>query len=231
MKVALIEPDIDKSAQTIFAGNNALEPLGLEYLASVAIDAGWEAKVFVERIIGDQLVDEIVNYNPDLIGLTCLSCNSKRMLLLARKLKGLILCNIVVGGYHASAVPEQLAKEECIDWVVIGEGEHAFQSILKSFHDASGDDLNRKVLKSSRVKSLAELPFPQRDVTILESCRLLGLMVPAPSEQQRVASVAISRGCPNNCEFCSSRSVWGTRYYTSSIRKFCGGAKISRLRI
>lgn len=209
MRVALVEPDISPQSHTIFAGNNELEPLGLEYLAGAATEIGWDARVYVERILGSRLLDELVTFRPEVVGITCLTCNSNHALELAREIKKHIPCQTVMGGYHASSVPAELALQSCVDWVAVGEGERAFCTLLKNMEAGNGTCSTGKIVSAERIGDLAVLPRPQRDVSILSNSRILGLMVPSPSEQTRVASVCTLRGCHNSCQFCASGVMWG----------------------
>ncbi len=42
---------------------------------------------------------------------------------------------IVFGGSHATALPEQLLKEDFVDFVIIGEGELPFPKLVENIHD------------------------------------------------------------------------------------------------
>ncbi len=220
MRVAFIEPDIQSSSQTVYAGNNALEPLGLEYLAGEAVQLGWETKVFVERLLHDRLIEAVVTFNPDVVGITSLTCNSLHAIDLAKTIKDVLGCMIVMGGYHASALPDEIASCEFIDYVVVGEGERVMAGILQAVEAGACRRHDEKITSSTRICNLAFLPRPVRSEEILSGCRLLGLMVPAPTVQKRVAAVSTSRGCINSCEFCSSGVVWGRQVFTRPANDF-----------
>ncbi len=210
MRVALVEPQIMAGAHTIYAGNNALEPLGLEYLAGVALRRGWEPLVLSERVMGGRLMDELARWTPDVVAVTSLTCNANCAREIARTAKVELGCTTIAGGYHASAMPEYFANEVGVDYVVVGEGELAFDRILAEIESGVSKERGR-IVSAPRRLGFSELPWPMRSEQILWNSRLLGLMVPSPSRQNRVAAISASRGCPNSCQFCATSSVWGQR--------------------
>jgi anaerobic magnesium-protoporphyrin IX monomethyl ester cyclase len=227
MRAAFVEPRLAPGAHTVFAGNNALEPLGIEYLASVAMSQGWDVRILSERILGDRLFDELAAFVPQLVAVTSLTCNANRAKRLAIWAKSELNCVTVIGGYHASALPEFFADDRSVDVVVVGEGEHAFGQVLQDVR-AGADSPPGRVLGPDRRLPFSALPWPVRVDPLLRSSRLLGLMVPAPSQQDKVAVISASRGCPNSCHFCANQTVWGERHVAlRSPQDFA--AELSRL--
>ncbi len=210
MRAAFVEPKLAPGAQTVFAGNNALEPLGLEYLASVAIGQGWDVRILSECILGAGLFNDLVAFAPHLVAVTSLTCNANRAKRIAVTAKSELNCVTVIGGYHASALPEFFAVDRSVDVVVVGEGEHSFAQVLRDVRDGERAPPG-KVLGPDRRLPFSALPWPVRADPLLRSSRLLGLMLPAPSKQDKIAVVSASRGCPNSCRFCANRTVWGER--------------------
>ena len=49
----------------------------------------------------------------------------------AKKIKRELNVPIIVGGIHATALPEVLIKEDCFDMLCIGEGEEAMAELLE----------------------------------------------------------------------------------------------------
>jgi len=111
-------------------------------------------------------------------------------------------------------------EDSNIDFGVAGEGEEAFTSLLGVLAaDGDREELPGLLWRDAAGKpranppkviaDLNRLPPPVRSGEVLASCRVDGLVHPAPSEQRAVAQVMQSRGCPHACSFCASRLVFG----------------------
>jgi len=102
----------------------------------------------------------------------------------------------VAGGAHASALPDDVARD--FDFVVCGEGEHVFVDLLRRIELGQGRS-DRKVLCAEPIQDLDSLPFPdfyKFGVADGYTRRLNGLPV---------ISLDSSRGCEYRCRFCNSR--------------------------
>ena len=99
---------------------------------------------------------------------------------------------VVLGGLHATAVPEEAGEHA--DAVVVGEGESSWAAVL--------DDAESRRLKPfywpDGEFSLDEAPMPAFEM--LDMARYNRLTVQA------------SRGCPFQCEFCASSIMLTNRY-------------------
>ena len=144
-------------------GQYAEEPLGLGYIASYCkkytdvdikiIDAHIFAidKIFSNpdikfENIEKELIDSMVNYNPDIIGVSCLFHKlAKHAHVLIGKIKKCLPdVKIVIGGSYPTASPEHALRDANIDLAVIGEGEEAMLKILKFYRG----DLKQEELDS-----------------------------------------------------------------------------------
>ncbi|MFO0660162.1 MAG: cobalamin-dependent protein [Polyangiaceae bacterium] len=104
---------------------------------------------------------------------------------------------IAAGGYHVSARPDDIVFDGSpFDVAVIGEGEHALVQIIESV--SGGEPLRGKILDSSPVLSLDELP--PSDWSLLSRYRGVARQVATQ------AQVYLSRGCPFDCAFCMERA-------------------------
>jgi radical SAM superfamily enzyme YgiQ (UPF0313 family) len=105
---------------------------------------------------------------------------------------------VVLGGIHASAVPEEALRHA--DAVVIGEAEHVWGPLIE---DARADRLKR-LYRSGQLSDLAHLPLPRRDLLKKE-------MTFAPY------SLQTTRGCPFGCHFCSVTKFFGGTFRTRPV--------------
>ena len=188
MEIVLIQP---KSFHT-------WEALNLGYIASYAKKYGFDNFKFFSGFYDTD--DEIIAgcRDADIIGFTCTSPHIKHAEYLASKIKR--HDNYVVfGGVHPSCLPEQTLENENIDAVVAGEGEQAFLEILRGNRE--------RIVRLPYIKDLDALPFPDRRLIKQER----NIQVAFNDNGVRIASIFSSRGCPYNCVFCASHSVWSRK--------------------
>jgi radical SAM superfamily enzyme YgiQ (UPF0313 family) len=91
---------------------------------------------------------------------------------------------IIIGGIHASALPEEALLHA--DIVITGEGE----SVIR---DAVEENKSGQIIKAPPLRNLDDIPFP--DYSILKT----------PCE---VANVLTTRGCPFHCSFCTTSRMF-----------------------
>lgn len=144
------------------------------------------------------------------VGITTLTGGMIRNALeAAREAKRLRDVPIVWGGIHPSLLPEQTAKHELVDYVVEGEGEQAFGSLVKKL--AAGADVagipgvwHRKdgqVTGTPRgaLLDFGELPPPAYAVVDMENYI-------QNWRGKRMFFYQSSRGCPCHCAYCYNRA-------------------------
>ncbi|MCL6450206.1 MAG: B12-binding domain-containing radical SAM protein [Acetobacteraceae bacterium] len=104
---------------------------------------------------------------------------------------------VVVGGVHASVLPE-----EALEWtpaVAVGEAEALWPRLWE-------DIVHRRARGVYRAEGWADLtasPAPRYDLV-------------APADY-RSAPIQVSRGCPHGCEFCATSRLFGPRYRRKSL--------------
>jgi radical SAM superfamily enzyme YgiQ (UPF0313 family) len=106
---------------------------------------------------------------------------------------------VVMGGLHATALPEEAAGH--CDAVVVGEGESSWPAVVR---DAEAGRL-RPVYRPSAEFDLGDAPRPAFE--LLEAGRYHRL------------TVQVSRGCPYQCEFCASSVLLTPRYKMKPVAK------------
>ncbi len=106
----------------------------------------------------------------------------------------------VIGGLHASAVPEEVSQH--CDAVVVGEGELAWPRLLEDFEAGR----LQRLYRSSGVEfSLEDAPMPRFDLL-------------DPERYNRI-TVQTQRGCPWRCDFCASSITLTPRYKIKPVAK------------
>lgn len=125
---------------------------------------------------------------------------------------------IVMGGAYPSTQPG-LALTSQADLIVVGEGERPLLALADGANPADLTGVYTRTrpgdgehLSAELVKDLDGLPFPDYTITLIERY----FAVSSRGWAGPAASIATSRGCPYDCEFCSIHPVHGWRYRARS---------------
>lgn len=218
--------------------------LGLAYLAAVlegerryevrVLDAAAEDFYHVEALEGgytrvglaERATEQrIREFAPDAVGVSCLfSSQAEEMMSLCALAKEIDERTVtVVGGEHPSALAEQVLRNPCVDFVVIGEGEYTLRDLLRTLN--CGGDLSRidglgyrdggdvRVNPKTRfIENLDELPYPARHLLPMQTYFRVNLPQSGTSLRSPNTSIMTSRGCPGRCIFCATACFWGRRF-------------------
>lgn len=164
------------------------EPLGLLYLGAVLRENGVSVEIVDMNF--HRGLDELCHHKADVYGLYCSSGLVGSVLKTNDFLKATFPDAVrLVGGPHATCMPEQMARH--FDRVIVGEGERAILEALRT---------DKKIFSCPPIEDLDTVPFPARD------------LVPIKNYHRRVGDLKstgmiTARGCPHQCSFCSK--VWG----------------------
>jgi len=182
----LIAPSSKRARESAKAtGEGLFPPLNLMQVAG-ATPAG------VDISICDASLEEIsYDRKADLVGVTANTSQAPAAYEVADEFRARGV-PVVMGGMHASAVPEEALGH--VDAVVVGEAEGIWSKVVADAH--AGE--MRGIYRNEEFPSLEGLPWPRRDL-IDHSIYLTG-----PTMQA-------TRGCPHNCEFCSVSAFFGRR--------------------
>jgi radical SAM superfamily enzyme YgiQ (UPF0313 family) len=224
MRVALVTP---RPSENIgFGGDTFLEPLNLLYLSSFLLQEGHETKVvdqLVHRLTDRQVLQDIIEFKPDLLGISMCETNFVESHNLAREIKAACNIPVVVGGAHVTANPSA-ADYEFFDIGVIGEGEYTLHEIVMRLEGNLGlEEISGTVLAGDgelkiatprkRIDDLDSLPFPERRFF---DPKKLGIDMMFPINPWKtsggLAGILSSRGCGHNCGFCPSMLTWKGRW-------------------
>ena len=113
---------------------------------------------------------------------------------------------VIWGGPHPTILPEQTLENPYIDSVVIGEGEHTFQELLKYYENkkAKLEGVGLKNKKDKKIKimpaskeyvDLNKLPLPAWD--LVENVNMY-----FPDKRHNLLPISTTRGCAFKCGFC-----------------------------
>ncbi len=149
------------------------------------------------------VIQAIKDQKPDVISFGALTSTYQWMLDVARQAKEINPnTKVVFGGVHPSAVPNLVIARPQVDFVVVGEGDEAFPSILKA---VAADDYSQPIFntrfknKEGKVISGLQKGFLQHLDTLPFYDKPLWEEFVRYGEQYITMA---SRGCPYRCTFC-----------------------------
>jgi magnesium-protoporphyrin IX monomethyl ester (oxidative) cyclase len=216
MRVALVNVQL-------LDGNNVVAPLGILYIAGQLERDGHTVAVFDGDPDAFPLADRIVQWRPDVLGLSFLTAASSRALKLLQVLrKRLPGAYIMAGGVHPTIFPEPTLRAGA-DVVVTGEGEETASEIvarlMSGVRDMLGvagtvhlDGAGRVFDNGARplLGDLGQLPRPARHL-IDFTPYLAPPGVIRGFCMRGVVTVFATRGCPYGCIYCGSHNIFGRK--------------------
>lgn len=199
--------------------------LGLAYIAAVLEKNQIGVKIIdciIENKSLEDLKKEIINFDPDLIGLTCNTPTYSKARETISFLKATFPDKkIILGGPHVSALKKDVLTENpLLDIGVYGEGEYTFLEIVKGkpLNKIKGIIFRKKTkifMNPPRplIKDLDKLPYPARH--LLPNLELYA-QTPMRHIKGAMISMVTSRGCPFSCTYCD-QAVFGRTWRAHSV--------------
>jgi len=189
---------------------SCMPPFGL---ASIAAYLG-KSDVSVEIIDADALklsykkISELLRQKriPEYVGITSSTPTISSALIVSKIAKNIFSgVKIVLGGVHPSVIPDNVLKEESIDFIVRGEGEETFRELIAGVNRKKITGLSYKEDKNiihnptrAVISDINTLPFPAYHLLPMEK------YFPARGSYKKLPAVGMltTRGCPGRCTFC-----------------------------
>ncbi len=153
---------------------------------------------------------KIESFQPHLIGFSSYEMSFEWIKDIAGFIKAEYNLPIIVGGYHATLVPEEVINHSSIDMVCRGEGEYALLELLEGMEQDRETvaikniwfKRNGKIIRNGMrplIEDLDRLPFLDRNsFNYQEQLNRYG--------PKRYLGMMGSRGCPFNCSYCSNHA-------------------------
>ena len=159
-----------------------------------------------------ELKGDIEKFRPDIVavhmktGSYLTALNTAR---LAKEINPSVIT--VMGGPHPTMIPEDIARKDVVDFVVLGEGEetmaelagldgNAGASRVRSIAFSDGKEV---VITEPRplIKDVDSLPFPSRRSILFRE----------KYPKDAFGIIFTARGCPFECTYCASKKIWTRR--------------------
>lgn len=196
------------------------ENIGMEYLSAVLKKVGHKTELIFKTGTGSKfgmvhfksfkklgedkrLMQKAKQFCPDLLAFGCETDLYQDTLEMARKLKSILNVPSIIGGKHATNLPEDVIKEDCFDMLCRGEGEEAIVEVANALE--KGKDISKikniwskkgkKIVRNDvrpLIQDIDSLPFPDRSLFYQYNAFGNQLMVIG------------SRGCPYTCSYCNN---------------------------
>ncbi len=201
-KAVLIEPE---SPGYNFFSSVQMPLLGLPILGAILENMGIAVKIFCENF---SEVDWGAVKDADIVGLSVLTLLAPRAYELAEKINNINpSAPIIMGGVHVSMMPEEALKNGA-DIVVRGEGENTIVRLISCLRKEESLDKVRGISYKKGDKifhndegeptNMEQIPAP--DFSLIENYQDIPYI-----------PYQTSRGCPNDCEFCSVVEMFGRK--------------------
>lgn len=229
MKVLLLIPptNLDKSYGTLKSFSNPQPSIGVAYIAAVLKDHGYEVEVvdaYVNQYDLSKITEIIGHHSPDIIGISVLTPSADVVYEISRNIRVIFpYIKIVMGNMHASLFSNEILSNNYADFVVHREGEFIMLELVKIIENKGNLEAVKGISFKKNgvivhnplrphIDDLDSLPFPAWDLLPMDkySTDPRTEVMKGVVERQILAT----RGCPNQCTFCSSRTErsLGSRY-------------------
>jgi anaerobic magnesium-protoporphyrin IX monomethyl ester cyclase len=222
IRIALVNPRVESYSST-------LPPLGLLYIAAVLERSGFAPRIFDIYPYDDRDFTTLVDYQPDIVGMTILTDYWSRAVEIAALVNsGLPNSTFIIGGVHVTSLPEESLTSLHADIGVIGEGELTMLELCQCISDGqlwqsvSGiifSNTNGECERTSprpHIENLDEIPFPSRHLLDFEQY-LVPPGIIRGHWTERSTTVMTSRGCPFSCIWCGSQCTFGRKVRNRSV--------------
>jgi radical SAM superfamily enzyme YgiQ (UPF0313 family) len=162
----------------------------------------------------EEVAEEVAAFRPGLVGFSAVTTQFPYARELAAAVKARLDVPVVVGGVHATMVPEDVLADPNIDFACVGESEASLLELVTAIESHTDTASIRGVwtrrqgeLVRNPVRPLPDLgPLPPKDYTIFDFQKMI-------DAKSGWVGLMASRGCPYRCTYCFNHEMF-QRYKT-----------------
>jgi magnesium-protoporphyrin IX monomethyl ester (oxidative) cyclase len=179
--------------------------IGVCYLAAAVEDIA-ESLVIPDNYYNELLPDsfaKLLQRRPvDLVAISSMTGGFNNAVRLAEiaKRNGAF---VVMGGFHPTALPEEVLKLDCVDLVAIGEGEATFRELVQQGPSREVKGLawreNGGIVYTGQREVIADVDSIRFPLRALRPERF-----GEKGDDYTIDTIYTSRGCPWSCSFCAN---------------------------
>lgn len=216
MKLLLVYPKSD----TLGLSKDVamVEPLALEYLAA-GVSQCHEVQILDLRV-SDNLNDTILDWKPDVVGITGFTLHVPEMLSLAQEVKAVSKdIKVIVGGHHATFAPETFFVPD-VDVIARWQCEGIIEQILNSIH--SEHELSKipgLIFRSEAGWAESGVRRPAVFTDLIPAHHLIKRYSNKyHAFQIHCSAMQMTRGCVYRCTFCDAHKFFQGRWQHRSLQ-------------
>ncbi|MGB5824579.1 MAG: DUF4080 domain-containing protein [Proteocatella sp.] len=171
----------------------------------------------------EEILSKIAKGGYDLVAFSCYIWNIEKTLKIAENIKKIYPgTSILLGGPEVTYDADKLMeKHDFIDYIIAGEGERAFSSLVYIFLEKDMDPKR----KFSALEAITNLYFKNGQNNLVDLCKRnlvvtdLSIIPPVYLDmdkkdiENKIVYYETSRGCTFNCAYCLSSTTKGVRYF------------------
>ncbi len=194
-------------------------------IAGLLEENGFEVDIIdalVENITIENTVKKIIDFDPDVIGISTNISNfdtAEELCSRVKKLNNKIMT--VLGGPYVTNKIDAV-KNENVDYIIRGEAEFSFLKLIKKNGKWDSDIPGLTIYKNGKIisnpisliENLDEIPIPAWHLVPLKKYR------PSPVNYKKIPAIHMitSRGCPYDCIYCT-KTTFGRKVRFFSVER------------
>lgn len=226
-------------------------PIGLLYVYSYLkntkkydtyfVDLNIEMKFISKKKLEDTLDDLINLYKPDLVAIPALYYTSRDIFhKIAKKIKEINPdIKVVLGGHYPTHITNLALEDKNIDYAIISEGELGLAELIEGLNSSAGIEnvegiafrKDGKIIKNERnnfwqgFKDSKRLPWEDIHMEYYFKEGKSFLYRLYDKNEIKLGAMTATRGCPNQCTFCSSSRFFKRRWRYREVASIIEEAK------
>jgi len=187
-------------------------PLNLLYISSVLKKAGHKTKIFDFTSFGannENIKQEfrkvIYDFIPDIVGFSLMTINFNISMQLAKIAKEEISVKVICGGIHPTIAPNETIKQDCVDYICIGEAEKSIVELVSGLENKKDvNNIEGVWTKNNNKIQRNPLPMLEQNLDIIPFPDREALPDKFYNDELIGTNILGSRGCPYRCSFCQN---------------------------